>query len=156
MCHATATIHCQIKATKTMNSTCADSLSSSKQLICLCSTFWNYQGLLFCCHSTVCLLATGGLVFWELIPPFQKGNIFILYFSFLQGISGPFFFQMFQTVPSHFLFFSLCACSVVSNSLRPHGLTLRSSMDCSLPGSSVLHSFPESAQIHVHWVGDAV
>ena len=53
------------------------------------------------------LLAAGGLVFWELIPPFQKRNIFILYFSFTQGNSGSFFFQIFQIVPSHFFFFSL-------------------------------------------------
>ena len=29
-------------------------------------------------------------------------------------------------------------------------------LDCSTPGSSVLHSLPELAQIHVHWVGDAI
>ena len=29
-------------------------------------------------------------------------------------------------------------------------------MDCSLPGSSVPHYLPEFAQIHVHWVGDAI
>ena len=28
-------------------------------------------------------------------------------------------------------------------------------MDCSTPGSPVLHHFPELAQIHVHWVSDA-
>ena len=28
-------------------------------------------------------------------------------------------------------------------------------MDCSMPGSSVVHYLPEFAQIHVHWVGDA-
>jgi len=29
-------------------------------------------------------------------------------------------------------------------------------MDCSRPGSSVLHYLPEFAQIHVHCVGDAI
>ena len=29
-------------------------------------------------------------------------------------------------------------------------------MDCSAPGLSVLHHLPEIAQIHVHWVGDAI
>ena len=29
-------------------------------------------------------------------------------------------------------------------------------MDCSVPGSSVLHCLLECVQIHVHWVGDAV
>ena len=35
-------------------------------------------------------------------------------------------------------------------------LTLCDPMDCSLPGSSVLQYLLESAQTHVHWVGDAV
>ena len=29
-------------------------------------------------------------------------------------------------------------------------------MDCSTPGSSVLHYLPKFAQVHVHWVGDAI
>ena len=29
-------------------------------------------------------------------------------------------------------------------------------MDCSTPGSPVLHHLPELAQTHVHWVGDAL
>ena len=29
-------------------------------------------------------------------------------------------------------------------------------MDCSTPGFPVLHHLPELAQIHVHWVGDAI
>ena len=36
----------------------------------------------------------------------------------------------------------------MSNSLRP--------MDCSAPCSPILHCLPELAQIHVHWVGDAI
>ena len=34
--------------------------------------------------------------------------------------------------------------------------TLCDPMDCSTPGSSVLHHLPEFAQIHIHWVGDAI
>ena len=30
------------------------------------------------------------------------------------------------------------------------------SMDCSTPGSSVLHYLPELAQVHLHWVDDAI
>ena len=33
--------------------------------------------------------------------------------------------------------------------------TLRDSVDCSTPGFPVLHHFPEFAQVHVHWIGDA-
>ena len=39
-------------------------------------------------------------------------------------------------------------CSVVSDSLRPHG--------CSTPGLPVHRQLPESTQTHVHWVGDAI
>ena len=34
--------------------------------------------------------------------------------------------------------------------------TLWNPMDCSTPGSSVLHCLLRLAQIHVHWVGDAL
>ena len=35
-------------------------------------------------------------------------------------------------------------------------LTFCNSMDCSMPGFSVLHYLPELAQTRVHWVGDAI
>ena len=35
-------------------------------------------------------------------------------------------------------------------------LTLCDPMDCSTPGFSFLHQLPELAQIHVHWVSDAI
>ena len=38
--------------------------------------------------------------------------------------------------------------SIMSNSLWPHGLNT--------PGFPVLHYLPEFAQLHVHWVGDAI
>ena len=34
-------------------------------------------------------------------------------------------------------------------------LTLCDPMDCSTPGFPVLHHFPDFAQTHVHWLGDA-
>ena len=34
--------------------------------------------------------------------------------------------------------------------------TLCHPMDCSMPGFPVLHSLPEFAQTHVHWIGDAI
>ena len=45
-----------------------------------------------------------------------------------------------------------CYCCSVTKSCP----TLWDSMDCSMPGSSVLHCLPEFAQIHVHWVSDAI
>ena len=35
-------------------------------------------------------------------------------------------------------------------------LTLRDSMDCSMPGFPVHHQFSELAQSHIHWVSDAI
>ena len=42
-------------------------------------------------------------------------------------------------------------CSVAQSSL-----TLWEPMDCSKPGFPVFHHFPELAQSHVHWIGDAI
>ena len=46
---------------------------------------------------------------------------------------------------------SVCYCSVAKSCP-----TLCNPVDCSSPGSSRLHCFLEFAQIHVHWVGDAI
>ena len=43
-----------------------------------------------------------------------------------------------------------CCCSVAQSRL-----TLGDPMDCSTPGLPVHYQFPEFAQTHVHWVGDA-
>ena len=45
----------------------------------------------------------------------------------------------------------LCCCSVAQSCL-----SLCDPMDCSTPGSPVLHCLPEFAHIHVHWVGNAI
>ena len=44
-----------------------------------------------------------------------------------------------------------CCCSVFKSCL-----ILCDPMNCSIPGSPVLHYLPEFAQIHVHWIGDAI
>ena len=44
-----------------------------------------------------------------------------------------------------------CCCSVAQSCQ-----TLFDPMDCSTPGFLVLHHLLEFAQIHVHWVGDAI
>ena len=45
----------------------------------------------------------------------------------------------------------ICCCAVPESCP-----TLCNPMDCSTPGSSVLYSLPELAQLHVHWVGDCI
>ena len=50
----------------------------------------------------------------------------------------------------HTLICCCCYCSITKPCL-----TICDLMDCSMPGSSVLHSLPEFAQICVHWVSGA-
>ena len=45
--------------------------------------------------------------------------------------------------------------SVSSSSVTQSCPTLCDPMNCSMPALPVLHQLPESAQTHVHWVGDA-
>ena len=47
--------------------------------------------------------------------------------------------------------FSFCCCSV--SKFCP---AFCDPTDCSMPGFPVLHYLPEFAQIHVHWLGDAL
>ena len=58
------------------------------------------------------------------------------------------YFQLNQT---HDYLFCCCCCSVTKSCLG-----LCNHMDCSMPASLVLHCLPEFAQIHVHWVSDAI
>ena len=56
-----------------------------------------------------------------------------------------------------------CHCSFAFKLVQPvllfsHSASVQlcNPMECRIPGFSVLHYLPESAQIHVHWVGDGV
>ena len=51
----------------------------------------------------------------------------------------------------YWTFVLICCCSVVQ--LCP---TLCNPIDCSTPGFPVPHYLPEFAQVHVHWIGDAI
>ena len=49
-----------------------------------------------------------------------------------------------------------CSTIVVCCLVTQSCLTLCDPMKCSMPGFPVLHQLPELAQIHVHWVSDAI
>ena len=58
--------------------------------------------------------------------------------------------EQWESMPlTHFL--RACSCLVAKL-----WLTLCNPVDCSTSGFPVLHYLPEFAQIHVHWVGDAI
>ena len=59
-------------------------------------------------------------------------------------------------VPSTYLFpIKLAFCQLLLFSPKS-GLTLCNPMDRSLPGLPVPHHLPEFAQVHVHWLSDAI
>ena len=53
-------------------------------------------------------------------------------------------------------FFRVGNLAICCFSVAKTCLTLCNPMDCSTPDSSVLHNLLEFAQIHVHWVDDAI
>ena len=61
-------------------------------------------------------------------------------------------YQTFIIVKSSLLINTMNCCCSVAQSCP----TLCDPVDCSTPGSSVLHYLLELAQTHVHWVGDAI
>ena len=67
------------------------------------------------------------------------------------ALTGGFFTT--RTIWKPFLHSCCCCCCYSVYQSCP---TLCNPMDCSLPGFSVHHHLPEFAQIHVHWVGDAM
>ena len=57
-----------------------------------------------------------------------------------------------NTVKGHWKAWKYSFCCSVTKSC----LTFCDPMDCSMPGFPVLHYLPKVAQIHVHWVSDAI
>ena len=53
------------------------------------------------------------------------------------------------------LIFTICKSGCCCSVAKPYP-TLCDPRDCSKTGSSVLHYLPKFAQIHVHWVNDAI
>ena len=60
--------------------------------------------------------------------------------------------EVLQTINILILCMCVCVCVLVARSCP----ALCNPMDCSMPGSPVLHYLLEFAQTHVHWVGDAI
>ena len=81
-------------------------------------------------------------------PPCRSTGLSDCFFNEIPYASAP------QPCPGELSFTEsiYCCCCLVTK-LR---LTLWDPVDCSMPGSSVLHYLLEFAQIHVHWVGDAI
>ena len=74
------------------------------------------------------------------------------YFAYLSEYEN----LIFQFCNFHFCFNSSLLRFPICRSVTKSCLTLCNLMDCSIPGFPVLHYLLEFAQIHVHWVSDAI
>ena len=76
-------------------------------------------------------------------------------YLFPSSDSGNFWLMHFQ-LPSHFLLLENFGMFQFSSIQSLSRVWLCDPMSCRMPGFPVLHQFPELAQTHVHWVGDAI
>jgi len=74
-----------------------------------------------------------------------------LYIRYILSYSFPLWFIIGYWMQFSVLYTCCCCCSVTKSCL-----TLCDPMDCSTPDSSVFHYLPETAQIHVHWIGHLI
>ena len=103
-----------------------------------------------CCKGPFCML-TKKWIIWHL-PRFRLSLLSSA--SFFMCLSLPWIF---------FCIFLLwdCSCLAIKNfsrcsvQLLSH-VQLCDPMDCSMPGFPVHQQLPEPAQIHIHWVSDAI
>ena len=113
-----------------------------------CLTFYNpmdYSPQGYSVHG----ISQARMLEWTAIS-FSRGSSWFKgwnYISCLFFIASRFFTTEPPGKPHHLH----CCCSVTKSCL-----TLCNPMDCSTPCFSILHYLPEFAQIHAHWVGDAV
>ena len=69
-------------------------------------------------------------------------------FSLMNAVCHRHLFRCSFSVHCHQFSSVQFSCSVMSNSLRPHGMQL--------PGIPVHHHLSKFTQTHVHWIGDAI
>jgi len=79
--------------------------------------------------------------------------------QFIRKLSEQYMALQWKKKPSHVLGmphseFLVLACGC--RSVLQLCLTLCDPVDCSMPGLPVPHFLPEFAQVHVHWVGEAI
>ena len=86
---------------------------------------------------------------FPLVIYFTYGNVYIcMLFSQLYHSPRP---QLCPRVCSLCLHLHWDCCSIAKSCP-----TLCDPMDCSMPGFPIPHHLPEFAQVHVHWIGDAI
>ena len=90
---------------------------------------WHYCVIPSCCFNIEFALQNGQFSPLTLVSPFRWHPVTL----------------------GNFFLLHYCCCSLTKSCV-----TLCDPMDCSTPGNSVLHCLPEFAQIHAHWVSDAI
>ena len=109
-----------------------------KYLYSFVKSFYSTNLILF--HHN--LGAINYLLFVEDFSLWSNTSLFLSMFNMNLNVYSPVF---------KYRIICRCCCSVAKSCL-----SLYNPMDCSMPISSVLHYLPKFAQIHVHWVSDAI
>ena len=131
--------------------------SQSPQLcesrVCILKNLWNLKSMPFSVTS-VCLVCVCVCV-WERELGGEWNVCVGTQFMMDEKIksSFPFFFH---STGKGFMCSTSCFLVLCWYWVTKSCLTLCNPMDCSTPGSPVLHYLPKFAQIHVHWVGDTI
>ena len=87
------------------------------------------------------------------LPPAPRGQASVLILTCREQRRKDAQKDIISALLNSFLFLVLMiSCYSVTQSCLP----LCDPMDCRMPGFPVLHHLPELAQIHVHWVSDAI
>ena len=103
----------------------------------LCSSHMQKISLTICLTTKILVYSKG---------KDSEGKDYIVYYSYYKKTVNTCLSKrksMYKTI--------ICCCSIAKS-----WPTLSDPMDCSTPGLPVLHSLPEFAQTHIHWVGDII
>ena len=99
------------------------------------------------------LLKKRWVIIFTLRNQFMKKILFKIQPNFSSFIFSLCLLLLWSRFYNFFIASCICYCWCSVHKFCP---TLWNLMHCSTPGSSILRYLPEFAQIHVHWVSDAI
>ena len=133
-------------------------LSTSSWLICVCCLFHNLSFL----KQVLLMLYFGNHTFhiWKTVSncsylPFCQWINFSTG-KFVGHFSFSFSSSMGSILVGYLCWMQYSLCFKAKCSVAKSQLTLHDPMDSGMPGFPVPHCCPEFAQVHVHWISDAI
>ena len=112
-----------------------------------------------CARAPACSVAQLYLPLWDPMDCSPPGSSIheILQARILDWVA--IFYSRGSSWPSDWTWVYCVSCIgrwILCCSVAPSCLTLRDPMDCSTPGFPVPQHLPKFAQVHAHWIGDAI